>query len=77
MQLTFQRNEPAQFLAFKQINKNITHKHTMPTITEFFIKFNFQFKLIFKCMQLFKINNFLNGTPLQYSCLENPMDGGA
>ena len=22
-------------------------------------------------------NNVVNGTPLQYSCLENPMDGGA
>ena len=22
-------------------------------------------------------NNYLNGNPLQYSCLENPMDGGA
>ena len=24
----------------------------------------------------FKVN-FLNGNPLQHSCLENPMDGGA
>ena len=24
-----------------------------------------------------KINGKGNGTPLQYSCLENPMDGGA
>ena len=23
------------------------------------------------------IENVYNGTPLQYSCLENPMDGGA
>ena len=23
------------------------------------------------------INGEVNGTPLQYSCLENPMDGGA
>ena len=23
------------------------------------------------------IKQMLNGTPLQYSCLENPMDGGA
>ena len=23
------------------------------------------------------INNLRYGTPLQYSCLENPMDGGA
>ena len=22
-------------------------------------------------------NTYLNGTPLQYSCLENPMEGGA
>ena len=24
-----------------------------------------------------KLQEFSNGTPLQYSCLENPMDGGA
>ena len=24
----------------------------------------------------FNQNTYLNGTPLQYSCLENPMDGG-
>ena len=29
----------------------------------------------FKCMQLYSRRD--NGTPLQYSCLENPMDGGA
>ena len=34
-------------------------------------------------MKKFQINNLTlhlregNGTPLQYSCLENPMDGGA
>ena len=31
-------------------------------------------------LKLYKINRDLgegNGTPLQYSCLENPMDGGA
>jgi len=26
---------------------------------------------------LLNINSILGGTPLQYSCLENPMDGGA
>ena len=33
------------------------------------------------CVMLFKVSRFSvregNGTPLQYSCLENPMDGGA
>ena len=24
-----------------------------------------------------EVDGFFNGTPLQYSCLENPMDGGA
>ena len=29
-------------------------------------------------MQILKtVNGEGNGTPLQYSCLENPMDGGA
>ena len=27
--------------------------------------------------QVDKLNGEGNGTPLQYSCLENPMDGGA
>ena len=25
----------------------------------------------------YKVHGEVNGTPLQYSCLENPMDGGA
>ena len=32
-------------------------------------------QLIFPCLVLFDREG--NGTPLQYSCLENPMDGGA
>ena len=27
--------------------------------------------------ELYQIGGEGNGTPLQYSCLENPMDGGA
>ena len=30
-----------------------------------------------KLRQLAKVTGEGNGTPLQYSCLENPMDGGA
>ena len=29
------------------------------------------------CLQSNRVNGEDNGTPLQYSCLENPMDGGA
>ena len=29
------------------------------------------------CIPLLKENGECNGTPLQYSCLENPTDGGA
>ena len=29
------------------------------------------------CMLLASLSGEGNGTPLQYSCLENPMDGGA
>ena len=29
------------------------------------------------CCSLFLLDGEGNGTPLQYSCLENPMDGGA
>ena len=31
----------------------------------------------FNCVVLLKPAGEGNGTPLQYSCLENPMDGGA
>ena len=33
--------------------------------------------LIFKYVQFSVLHRDDNGTPLQYSCLENPMDGGA
>ena len=32
---------------------------------------------IFKCGLVNVLSGEGNGTPLQYSCLENPMDGGA
>jgi len=32
---------------------------------------------LFFCLCLVCITGEGNGTPLQYSCLENPMDGGA
>ena len=36
---------------------------------------------MYVCVYIYRApsyNHFLgNGTPLQYSCLENPMDGGA
>ena len=44
------------------------------------------FSLIYvdKLIHMYKINTYIyiymgegNGTPLQYCCLENPMDGGA
>ena len=49
---------------------------------------NFSFLVIFTplsrgthCLMYFKMYSAFiregNGTPLQYSCLENPMDGGA
>ena len=51
----------------------------------FFFKFYFIFKLYITVLDLpnIKMNpsqglfGEVNGTPLQYSCLENPMDGGA
>ena len=44
--------------------------------------FNYQTKFIFRTQKFIKIATCIflpvsNGTPLQYSCLENPMDGGA
>ena len=35
------------------------------------------FPLSLTCLVLFTYSGEGNGTPLQYSCLENPMDGGA
>ena len=35
-----------------------------------------EFALTAACVQLFLVREG-NGTPLQYSCLENPVDGGA
>ena len=32
---------------------------------------------LLKIVKLYKVYGEGNGTPLQYSCLENPMDGGA
>ena len=45
-------------------------------------KYNNQNSLVFSLFYCFNILSRLvigegNGTPLQYSCLENPMDGGA
>ena len=39
-----------------------------------------RFFLVYKCCELLALrvcNGEGNGTTLQYSCLENPMDGGA
>ena len=36
---------------------------------------DFHFHFVFKCTR--SVRGDSNGTPLQYSCLENPMDGGA
>ena len=33
--------------------------------------------MIMKYVNLYPYLGEVNGTPLQYSCLENPMDGGA
>ena len=48
-------------------------------VVEFFLSlcvFCPEFALTAACIQLFLVREG-NGTPLQYSCLENPMDGGA
>ena len=37
----------------------------------------YQFDLIFEIESFYTQIREGNGTPLQYSCLENPMDGGA
>ena len=42
------------------------------TLSSFFTGFDH-----FNLMALVELGREGNGTPLQYSCLENPMDGGA
>ena len=45
---------------------------------QFSVKFLSLNRFIINKMQFFnKGNGESNGNPLQYSCLENPMDGGA
>jgi len=71
-------SEVAQFYIYKYIlyiNMYITYIH----IYTFFFEILFQYKLL----QDVEYNNSSlyytgegNGTPLQYSCLENPVDGG-
>ena len=41
------------------------------------IKSNWKNKLYGDINSLHRVNGEGNGTPLQSSCLENPMDGGA
>ena len=69
---------------FRDINvfKNMpikSHKSTVNTGDLYYIKEGFYFwdrEGIFK-MFIKILGGEGNGTPLQYSCLENPMDGGA
>ena len=56
----------------KRSNINDKDKFKISGIKIFIAKQNTQFYI-----HLFKYNGEGNGTPLQYSCLENPMDGGA
>ena len=53
----------------------------LPCITSFDLHFstNEQFEHLFMCLLVVCMSSFGegSGTPLQYSCLENPMDGGA
>ena len=57
-------------------------QHKPSVLTWFFLSSsisNFQL-FISQCMSIEQVYNWIqegNGTPLQYSCLENPMGGGA
>ena len=52
------------------------------TLTHFIFRLKssfmfFKYKFIYFIWRLITLHGEGNGTPLQYSCLENPMDGGA
>ena len=44
--------------------------------TEIELETEMSYKIVLICLILYSFGKG-NGTPLQYSCLENPMDGGA
>ena len=44
---------------------------------EFILLSHYLLSLIDNIVNLWAFGGEGNGTPLQYSCLENPMDGGA
>ena len=46
-------------------------------INNFLMFFAYEFKWDFLIYSTILFSGEGNGTPLQYSCLENPMDGGA
>ena len=56
-------------LSFPQLFVNPPQTTTLPSCISFAWGWFFCF--------LYKVTQEGNGTPLQYSCLENPMDGGA
>ena len=50
---------------------------TVPWLSDFFLAVTPSKKIILFCDQIHTHTGEFNGTPLQYSCLANPMDGGA
>ena len=55
---------------FRQIFQKCSLSFTFPATSSSFVSFNIYLNWYYLCGEG-------NGTPLQYSCLENPMDGGA
>ena len=58
----------------------ICHVHQTMTYLDFTRELqrpSFLFHMLIRQQEICNIFEQGNGTPLQYSCLENPMDGGA
>ena len=61
---------------FLEILKILELSKTLNDFSELCQELKLSYLFIF-CLNLYITNREGNGTPLQYSCLENPMEGGA
>ena len=72
-----------QFMGSYRVGHDLLTEHTDTQTLNFWILFIIRFifsisSFFFRCPFIFPCNSVEgSGTPLQYSCLGNPMDGGA
>ena len=80
------RNTDKQFILSTSFNSYVNwHLNRAKFINKYYvtyINYIYLYIIIYKIIYIIYINIYIfigegNGTPLQYSCLENPMDRGA